>query len=74
MVHLGSLVTTAVDSTVGRRSGWRALWRLLPYARPHLGRLVLAGGSGILKNLRGDVLTLRERTVIDLPIHRNTSS
>ena len=42
MVHLASLVTTAADNTVGRRSGWRALWRLLPYARPHLGRLVLA--------------------------------
>jgi subfamily B ATP-binding cassette protein MsbA len=42
MVHLASLVTTAADKTVGRRSGWRALWRLLPYARPHLGRLLLA--------------------------------
>ena len=42
MVHLGSLVTTAPDNTVGRRSGWRALWQLVPYARPHLGRLVLA--------------------------------
>ena len=42
MVHLASLVTTAADNTVGRRSGWRALWRLLPYARPHLGRLLLA--------------------------------
>ena len=42
MVHLGSLVTTAPDNTVGRRSGWRALWRLLPYARPHLGTLLLA--------------------------------
>ncbi|MGZ5959305.1 MAG: ABC transporter ATP-binding protein, partial [Myxococcaceae bacterium] len=42
MVHLGSLVTTAPENTVGRRSGWRALWRLVPYARPHVGRLVLA--------------------------------
>ncbi|HUM10470.1 MAG TPA: ABC transporter ATP-binding protein [Myxococcaceae bacterium] len=42
MVHLGSLVTTAPDNTLGRRSGWRALWRLVPYARPHLGRLLLA--------------------------------
>lgn len=42
MVHLGSLVTTAPDNTVGRRSGWRALRRLVPYARPHLGRLLLA--------------------------------
>ncbi len=42
MVHLGSLVTTAAENTVGRRSGWRALWRLVPYARPHVGRLVLA--------------------------------
>jgi subfamily B ATP-binding cassette protein MsbA len=45
MVHLASLVTTAPDNTVGRRSGWRALWRLLPYARPHLGRLVLASAA-----------------------------
>jgi subfamily B ATP-binding cassette protein MsbA len=35
-------VTTAPDNTLGRRSGWRALWRLAPYARPHLGRLLLA--------------------------------
>jgi subfamily B ATP-binding cassette protein MsbA len=42
MVHLGSLVTTAPDNTLGRRSGWRALWRLAPHARPHLGRLLLA--------------------------------
>ncbi len=42
MVHLGSLVTTAPDNTLGRSSGWRALWRLLPYARPHAGRLLLA--------------------------------
>ncbi|HET9155377.1 MAG TPA: hypothetical protein VFN91_01840, partial [Myxococcaceae bacterium] len=35
-------MTTAADNTVGRRSGWRALWRLRPYARPHLGRLLLA--------------------------------
>jgi len=42
MVHLGSLVTTAPENTIGRRSGWRALWRLVPYARPHVGRLVLA--------------------------------
>jgi len=42
MVHLGSLVTTAPDNSLGRRSGWRALWRLVPYARPHLGRLLLA--------------------------------
>ncbi|HZX43794.1 MAG TPA: hypothetical protein VFE93_18290, partial [Myxococcaceae bacterium] len=42
MVHLGSLVTTAPDNTFGHRSGWRALWRLVPYARPHLGRLLLA--------------------------------
>ena len=49
MVHLGSLVTTAPDNTVGRRSGWRALWRLRPYARPHLGRLLLATGAmGVL--------------------------
>src|SRR5262249_26597412 len=43
MVHLASLVTTAADNPRGRRSGWRALGRLLPYARPHLGRLLLAG-------------------------------
>jgi len=42
MVHLGSLVTTAPNNTLGHRSGWRALWRLVPYARPHLGRLLLA--------------------------------
>jgi len=47
MVHLRSQVTTA-DNT-GRRSGWRALWRLVPYARPHLGRLVLATAAmGVL--------------------------
>jgi subfamily B ATP-binding cassette protein MsbA len=45
MVHLGSLVTTAPNNTVGRRSGFRALWRLRPYARPHLGRLLLATGA-----------------------------
>lgn len=42
MVHLGSLVTTAPDRDLARRSGWRALWRLAPHARPHLGRLFLA--------------------------------
>ena len=45
MVHLGSLVTTAVDNASGRRSGWRALWRLAPYARPHVGRLLLASAA-----------------------------
>jgi len=42
MVHLGSLVTTAKDTDLGPRPGWRALWRLAPYARPHAGRLLLA--------------------------------
>src|SRR5262249_46536610 len=35
-------VSTVATTTGGGASAWRALWRLAPFARPHLGRLGLA--------------------------------